>query len=271
MKIIYNTSMPRSGSEMLQVALHQNPRIYGSTTSPLLEYQFSMRSSYELPEVKSQNPVLMQAAFISACKGVADGYYSALTDRPIICDKNRGWSHSYEWVAQWNPEPKMICMVRDLRSVIASMEKAYRSNRHTPSGPDNPLHMQNMTVAQRSQHWLNSHPVGIALQRTLDCFQRGVAKDMLFLRYEDFTRDPQGEINKVYDFIGEEHFAHDFSNLKKEVYEDDSHFGVFGRHHVAPNVTPSKPRDWEETLPTYVAQEIRQNYAWFFDAFAFGC
>lgn len=269
MRLIFNTSMPRSGSELLQVALHQNPRIYGSATSPLLEYQFAARGNYELPEVKSQDPVLMQKAFLAACKGMAEGYYSALTERPIVCDKNRGWAHYYEWAEQWCPEPKMICMVRDLRSVIASMEKAYRKNRHAPTGPDNPAQLQGMTVGQRTQHWLNSQPIGLALQRTLDCFQRDVAKKMLFVRYEDFTRNPQGEMERIYDFIGEPAFTHDFNNLKKEVYEDDSHFGIFGNHHVAPKVTPAKPKDWEPTIPADVAAAIRHGNAWYFDAFGY--
>ena len=50
-------------------------------------------------------------------------------DRPVVIDKNRGWAHYFEWVAQWCPGPKMICMVRDLRSVVASMERIYRANR----------------------------------------------------------------------------------------------------------------------------------------------
>ena len=258
MKLIFNASMPRSGSELLQVALHQNPRIYGSVTSPLLEYQYAMRGNYELPEVKSQDPVLMQKAFLAACKGTAEGYYSELTDRPIACDKNRGWSHYYEWVSQWNPNPKMICMVRDPRSMIASMERAYRKNRHTNSGPDNPAKIEGMTVGQRAQHWLVSQPIGLAMQRTIDCFQRGVAKDMLFIRYEDFTRAPDAEMKRLYDFIGEAYFQHDFKNLVKQVHEDDSHFGVYGNHDVKPVMTPAKPRDWEDVLTPDIAKAVRQ-------------
>ena len=141
--------MPRSGSELLQVILHQNPQIYASPTSPLLEYQFAARANYDLPEVKAQASELMQTAFLRMCKGMADSYYSAITDRPIVIDKNRGWAHYYEWVEQWNPDPKIICMVRDIRSIISSMEKVYRKNRHRPIGPDNPTQLQNMTVDQR--------------------------------------------------------------------------------------------------------------------------
>lgn len=261
--------MPRSGSELLQVILHQNPKIYGSATSPLLEYQFGMRANYELPEVKSQDPKIMFNAFQSSCRAVAQGYYEAVTDRPIVIDKNRGWSHYYEWVDQWNPNPKMICMVRDLRSIIASMERIFRKNRHNPTGPDNPAKLQNMTVDQRVNHWLNTQPVGLALQRTADCFQRGIDEKILFVRYEDLTSNPEKELKRVYSFIEEEYYSHYFDNLNKTVFEDDSHFGIFGSHKIAKTLTPSKPRDWSDVLPIEIATNIRKSFPWYFENFQY--
>jgi len=89
MNLFFNTSMPRSGSELLQVILHQNPSVYASSTSPLLEYQFAARQNFSLPEVQSQPLELMETAFLSMCRSMAEGYYSAITDRPYIIDKNR--------------------------------------------------------------------------------------------------------------------------------------------------------------------------------------
>ena len=266
-KIIFNASMPRSGSELLQVILHQNPKIYGSTTSPLLEYQFAARGNYNLPEVKSQDPILMQKAFISMCKYMANGYYSEITERPIVCDKNRGWSHYQEWLAQWNPNPKVICMVRDLRSVVASMEKIYRKTRHLPDGPDNPANIQNMTVAQRTQYWLTTQPIGLALARTMDCFQRDIAKDMLFVKYEDLCNNPKETIEKVYAYIEEPLFKHDFKNIEKQIEEDDSVFGVYGEHDVKTEIIPVKENSWIDILPKDIAYSIIQNNSWFYNTF----
>ena len=268
-KFIFNASMPRSGSELLQVILHQNPRIYGSTTSPLLEYQFAARGNYGLAEVKSQDPALMQKAFIAMCGAMANGYYSELTDRPVICDKNRGWSHYYEWVDQWHPMPKMICMVRDLRSIFGSMERKYRENRHTPEGPDNPAQLQGMTVEQRVSHWLNAAPIGLALTRTLDCFQRDVAKHMLFVRYEDLCATPEDAMRRIYEYIEEPYFEHNFKDIHKEITEDDSHFGVYGQHTVHPVLRPVAPSDWRDVLPAPIAANIRATAPWYHDAFGY--
>ena len=261
--------MPRSGSELLQVLLHQNPRIYGSATSPLLEYQFAARGNYGLPEVKSQEPELMQSAFISMCKGMAESYYKPITERPVVCDKNRGWSHYYEWVEQWNPEPKMICMVRDLRSIIASMERIYRKTRHLPVGTDNPAQMQNMTVEQRVRHWLTTQPVGLAMQRTLDCFQRNINAKLLFIRYEDLCAKPQETMDKIYSYVEEPSFQHDFENIQKQVAEDDSHFGVYGQHSVKPKLRPLVAGDWSDVLTKEISSSIRRDNVWFYDTFQY--
>jgi len=266
-QLFFNSSMPRSGSELLQAILSQNPSIYASSTSPLLEYQFAARGNYDLPEVKSQDPELMVNAFISMCRGMAHSYYALITDRPYVIDKNRGWCHYFEWVAQWNPNPKMICMVRDLRSIIASMERIYRANRFRPTGPDNPAQLQNMTVEQRVGHWLNTQPVGLALQRTADTFQRNLDKQILFVRFEDLCNHPKQTLADVYGYLEIDAFDHDFDKIEKSVKEDDSHFGVYGSHRVKRQLQPVEPDTWLEVLSPAIGQHIVQSFPWYFNRF----
>jgi sulfotransferase len=264
-KMFFNSSMPRSGSELLQVILHQNPLIYASSTSPLLEYQFGARVNYNLPEVTSQNAELMAGAFINMCKGMAHSYYEAITNRPYIIDKNRGWSHYYEWVEQWNPNPKMICMVRDLRSILASFEKIYRKNRHTPSGPDDPAKLQSMTVFQRANYWLNTQPIGLALQRTFDLFQKRINHNILFVRYEDLCNNPEETMNNIYCYLQIEGFSHNFNNIVKKVEENSKIFGVYGDHSIKPQLEKTDINNWKEI---YDSSDFIVNQAkWYFEVF----
>ena len=269
-KIVFNSSMPRSGSELIQVILSQNPKIYASTTSPLLEYQLGAKSRYELPEVKAQHPLVMEGAFLSMCQGMAHSYYSAITDKPIIIDKNRGWSHYYEWVGRWNPNPKIICVIRDLRGIISSMEKIYRKNKHKANGPDDPHKIQNMTVEERAIFWLGSQPVGLALRATLDLFQRDIAKTVLFVRYEDLCSSPYSVMKDIYNYIGEDYFQHSFHDIKKTVYEDDSHFGPYGSHDIKEKLLPCKS-SWDEILPERVSDMIVQSNRWYYETFYGDC
>jgi sulfotransferase len=259
--------MPRSGSELFQALVHQNPLIYGSPTSPLLEYQFAARSNYNLPEVKSQNHLLMFNAFLNMCRGMAESYYEALTDRPYIVDKNRGWAHYYEWVDQWNPNPKIICLVRDLRAVFGSMEKIYRKNRHSPECPDDTNLINNMTTLQRIAYWNSTQPIGLSLQKTLDLIYRGVDKNILFIRYEDLCRSPQQTMNKFYDYVELDRFKHDFDNIEKKVYEDSSYFGIFGDHSVSPKLNIENIDSWKLVIDSKMSEIIIENNKWFFEYF----
>lgn len=260
--------MPRSGSELLQVILHQNPRIYASATSPLLEFQFAARSQLNLSEVKAQPKSLMDAAFTSVCCGIAKGYYSAITDRPIVIDKSRGWLHYWEWVNRWNANPKIICMVRDLRDIVCSMERIFRANKHMPDSIDIPAEMKNITVDQRINYWLNTQPIGLALQRLYDANARGVSEKVLFVKYENLCSQPKQEMQRIYEYIEEEYFEHDFNNLAKEVIEDDSYFGIYGSHAVQTSLKPSS-KTWKDILDSQSSNGIRNFASWYFEQFCY--
>jgi sulfotransferase len=268
-KLIFNSSMPKAGSEVLQCILHQNPRIYGSPTSPLLEYQFGARANYDLPEVKSQEPEMMHNAFISMCGQMAQSYYKPITDRPIVSDKNRGWSSYYNWIDQWNPNPKIICMVRDLRSIIASFERTYRSNRHSPQSIDSPQNIENITLEERANYWLNTQPVNLALMRLYDTFQQKISDKIHFVKYEELCKNPEKEMRAIYDYLGEPYFRHDFDYIRKNVYEDDSHFGIFGKHTIKHEIKEEKPNSWDDVIPEEVATFIRNQARWYFDTFGY--
>ena len=259
--------MPWSGSELLQCLLAQHPEVYASSTSPLLEYHFAARSNFTLPEVKSQNPAVMEAAFLSMCEGMAQTYYKPITDLPYVVDKNRGWSHYYEWIDQWNPNPKILCMVRDLRDVLAHPERVFRKNRHSPETPENLQQLQNLTLEDRLQHWAGGFPLGISTQRLRDNFTRNVAQHLFFIRYEDLCTDPEGTMNQVWDYLGLQAPTHDFNNIEKTVQEDSSHFGVFGDHDVKSTIRPYTPGGWADVLPGDIARNIVESNQWFYQQF----
>jgi sulfotransferase len=264
---IFNTSMPRSGSELMQVILHQNPDIYGSPTSPVLEYLYGARNNTQLAEVTSQDPVLMRESFIGFCRGGLNGYYNEITDRPVICDKSRGWLYYYKWVEEiLGEKPKMICCVRDLRQVITSMEKIWRNNRHLPIGPDNPAEMSNLTVNGRANHWLTSHPIGLALQRLYDVDAQGILDDIHIVRYEDMIRNPKDVMDGIYNYLGMPIYNHDFENITKTVVEDSTVFGAYGNHDIRSKIEYT-PNDYNNILGIRLADEIYNNNGWFFNKF----
>lgn len=257
---IFNSSMPRSGSELLQVLLHQNPEIYGSPTSPVLGFLEGIKNHMDMPEIKSQPTELMRRAMLSSCRTAMDGFYEPVTGRQTICDKSRGWMIVHEWLTNIMGEtPKMICMVRDLRDVMVSQEMVWRKNQHLPIGG-------HLTIERRVEDWLTNSHIATALQRLYDADIRGNLGDIHCVKFEDLTRDPEATMNGIYNYLGMTPYKHDFNNVVKEVEENHEVHGVFGNHTVQPQVEP-KPSAYMDILGRRVSENIVQNNPWFYNKF----
>lgn len=265
--IVFNSSLPRSGSTLLQEILSQNPRFYCSTTSGLLELVYAARQSFtSVEEFKLHPSGFFDSAWMGFCRGALEGYYKGMTDKPVCVDKSRGWMAYYDWLKRFYPEAKVIVCVRDLRGIIASMEKLHRKNSHLHDLVEIPQQMKGINVNQRVQHWIVNPPVGMALNRLADAFQKGDADHFHFVRYENLVRDPKSEIDKVYKFIGEEPFTHDFDHVVQGKIENDFLHGVYGDHKVREAVSPP-PDDWDEVLSRPVCKGIIASAQWYYEKF----
>ena len=228
-----NSSLPRSGSELLQALLSQHPDAYASATSPLLEYMFGAQGNTSLPEVKSQPEAAMRSAFAGFCREGARGYYGALTDKPVVIDKSRGWLEFAELLWAAFPEARILCMVREPDAIVGSLERIYQANPGHPETRGLPA-----TAAARKDYWLNPEtvPLGLALRRIRDRQAKGPDSRIAYIRYGDLCSAPVEIMQQVFAHLQLPSFDVDPNNVTKAVPEDDSHFGIFGSHLVHPTV-----------------------------------
>lgn len=268
-KVYFQSSMPRSGSTLLQNIMGQNPDFYVSPTSGLLELVYSARAQFtHSPEFRAQDKVQMERAFSSFCREGMFAYYNSLTDKPYALDKSRGWGIHYGFLNSFYPQPKIICMVRNLKGIFASMEKNFRKSQQYDSGLVNHAEMTGTTVPKRVVSWANSQPVGLALERFSDIFRQELAQNMLFVRYEDLCFEPERQMARIYDYLELPRFEHDFENIQQITIEDDEVYGIFGDHKVRPNLTATKA-DWQVVLGADVCEWIDQNYSWYQKIFSY--
>jgi sulfotransferase len=268
-KIFFQSSLPRAGSTLLQNILAQNPDFYTTPTSGLLELLYRSRNGYtESPEFKAQNEEVMKKAFMGYCKGGLEGYFNNITDKKYVVDKSRAWGVNHDFLNMFYEDPKIVCMLRDPRDVFTSMEKNYRKNPHINSGVVNNAELKGTTVEKRIDHWVANMPVGLSLDWLRDIVSQGIHKKMLFIKFEDLTKNPQVELNKVYDFFGVERYQHDFNNIEQITQEDDRVHGIFGDHKIRQEVKPLKSQA-KEILGTPVCNWIKNNYSWFYDEFRY--
>ena len=61
------------------------------------------------------------------------------------------------------PNPKIICMLRDLLDILCSMERNFRKAGLRDPGMVNHSEMLNTSLEKRLDHWMASPPVGLAM------------------------------------------------------------------------------------------------------------
>jgi sulfotransferase len=268
-KIFFQSSLPRAGSTLLQNIMGQNPDFYVTPTSGVLELVYAARNNYtNSPEFKAQDPSLMRSGFTRFCRDGVQGFFSAITDKPYVLDKSRGWGIHYGFLNEFYPDPKIVCMVRDLRGIFASMEKNFRKNQYMDSGIVDHANMVGTTTEKRIDVWAQGQPVGLAIERLYQIFREGINEKMLFIKYEDLAEDPKREIQRVYEYLDVPYFEHDFDNVQQITKEDDSVYGIYGDHVIRTKVSPLKS-DYREVLGVNACNWIKTNYKWFYDEFKY--
>lgn len=261
--------LPRTGSTVLMNILAQNPRIFTTGTCALpdlLHQQVLIKSRYR--EV-FQAMSLEQAdkALYGLVHGATKGWYEALTNKPTVISKSRSWSHLFHLY----PNSKYICMVRDLRDIVESFEKVNRNTFALHSFADDNSLVPAMSESEKYAYYfksVNALSDGLAndVMRMMDLFKKNSGK-VLFIRYEDFTQDPDYILRKIYKHIDEEYFDHDLNNISQsELFEHDhAYFRERTDHKVSSKfVYYTEPK---RTLSEKFQQEILKNYKWYYDGF----
>lgn len=269
-KVFFQSSLPRAGSSLLQNVMLQNPEFYATPTSGVLELLYASRGNFtNSPEFKAQDAETMRKGFMSYCKNGMEGFFNGITDKPYVLDKSRGWGIHYGFLNSFYPNPKIVCMVRDLRSVFSSMEKNHRKSQHLDSGIINHSQMKGTTTEKRIDIWANGQPVGLAIERLYQIFKEGTNRHILFVRFEDLCVNPEKEMRRIYDYFELPYYeGHDYDNVEQITQEDDSVYGVYGDHIIRQKIEPQKP-DYKEILGTNSSNYIKNKYAWFYDEFKY--
>jgi sulfotransferase len=268
-KIFYNSSLPRAGSTLIQNILAQNPLIHSTPTSGLFEMMTTSRTIYSsAQEFKAQNSEEMELGFKGFLKNGIYGFYNNITDRPYVIDKSRGWGMDYKFINFYDENPKIICMIRDLRGIYASLEKKYRANPQLELGIANWPKLEGTTTDKRIISFSNTVPVGPSVDRLYQILHEGLHENILFIKFEDLCIDPNKEMSRIYDYLELDYFQHNFNNIEQYTHEDDKIYGVFGDHIIRNKLEPVI-EDYEEILGETGCKLITDSYAWFYDVFEY--
>lgn len=239
-KLFLLGSLPRSGSTLLSNLLSQHPKIHATHTSGCLETLVGVRNQWHNTVEHKAHP--NDIALKNVLKAILYAYYEDV-DKPIICDKSRGWTNYIPLIESLlEHKAKILVPIRSIPDIMASIEKLHRKTsaiRQPPGEADNYFQMQ--TLAGRCEIWGQQNSFfGLAYARIKSAIDSGYKDRMHFIEFEDLTSDPKNTMNKIYDFLEEERIDHDFNNVKQVTVEDDSLHGYVGLHDIRPKVEYKK-------------------------------
>lgn len=223
MKICLLSGLPRSGSTVLRSILEQNETLNVTPYSGLREILLANISSWNViphqayPRVKSKQRVL---------KSIINSYHGY--DKDIHIDVDRYWPRNiYLFEQLTNTRAKVVCLVRPMNEVIASLEKLKQNN------PEQILHnnYEDTTIDERMHEYLNGF-VGGAYRSLVDALDSNVGDRLIFVDYDKLCKDPSTQLKKIYNHWDLEQFNHTYSNLILKTKEADKYHGFTKLHSI---------------------------------------
>jgi sulfotransferase len=228
----------RSGNTLLSAILNQNPEIYVSPLSPLVEFMWQCHSSMD--ESIIINPKKENVDYLIS--KMIENYYHD-TEKPIIFDRSKAWLNPYnvEMIKKYiNPDPKIIFTIRPLRECIASTIKIQKNQKLLKMAAVDYKQDETLSENDNLAEFLLSRNQYAILNDAYNSYIDEENLDNIHLvKYEDLVNNTEDTLKKIYNFIGIKDFDHDLNNIVRVEKELDDLIGTPNLHAVEKQIKPS--------------------------------
>lgn len=250
------SGLPRAGSTLLAAILRQNPRFHAGMSSPVATLFEGVLA--QVSAGSELSTMVDQGQRARILRGLFDSYYADVV-RPLIFDTNRAWTAQLPALMRLFPETKVICCVRDVAWVMDSLERQFRNNAFENTRLFN-TPAERATVYTRVEALAHANRlVGFAWHGLREACYSDFADRVILIEYDLLTARPADVFKLLYEFLGEQPFAHDFAHVEYDAPAFDSQLGLDGLHRVHPEV---KPRPRKTVLPPDLFQRYTQLSFW---------
>jgi len=240
------SGLPRSGISLLGAILNQNPDIYVSPTSCVLELMYLFDRAMHTNIFYNAFPKEEFAK--KTITRICNDWYSDI-DSPIIIDKDRGWPMWLGAAEMITKDIKIICPVRSILDIISSFILLNRKSSETEN------YDMGQSLREYGTRFIDNkycdELMGIEQPGNIGAPLNGLAQLFIgnpelfqniihLVEYEDLISDTKNIVNKIYDFLQIPNYEHDYDNIKNDIRENDNIHGMPTLHEVRPTISKSK-------------------------------
>jgi sulfotransferase len=226
--------LPRSGSTLLTSILNQNPKFYSGIVDSLCDVLAASVRVFSIPGSHTQSTDEQK---INAMSAFIEGYYQHV-DAEVVFNTSRIWTSYLPLIYSLRPNAKIICCVRDIPWILDSFEVLFMKNPtlHSSSilGYIAPEDSHTHNIYARAHRAMNDNNGVIA--RFLHSMKQGYyspyGKNIIFVEYEDLARKPEQTMRKIYNFIEEPYYNHNFDAVEASYDEFDAAVQLKGMHKI---------------------------------------
>ena len=219
--------MPRTGSTLITSILSQNPHVYGSGNSPLVDLMWSAYKSVDQDGARKDLNAQKRLEEIRTDLVVSTikSYYKNATDKKFIIEKSRGWllaANRKLAKKYFGEDVKVVCFRRPVEQILSSFY-----NLMHPKYSDEHIY-----------NWVLGGAVPI-YDNIKGCKLSKFVKDpnVLYFEYDDIINNTPDVLNKIYEFCDLPAYQHDLSNITRCFEEDDFSYEINKLHEVRPTIS----------------------------------
>lgn len=217
---------------MLVGILKQNLMFYPEISNPLADFVYKVVETYSTQD-PSHKEICSTDRMKSALTGLIEGYYSQNSER-VIFNTHRVWTGMPEYLHELNPNFKIIATVRDFADVLNSFERIYKKRGLIDAVPIYGKNTYN--VYARTEYLANEGFLRHAYDMLREIYYGQYKNHVLFVDYTELVTAPEATMRRVYDFIDEPYFRHDYTNVGYSFPEYDHALHTRNLHTVRPVV-----------------------------------
>lgn len=220
-KYYFLSGLPRSGNTLVSSILNQNSNVTVTGNSPLVGYLYGFATSDDVTN-QIKNNISSQQSIDNICKHIIPNYYEHFKSKYIIDRGTWATPANFEILKKYSPnEIKIIVPIRDVLEVLSSFIRWSQKN------PNNFIDRKFSTVEEQCEYLM--HPDGIISRGLMSIYNMAKTENRhnaYFLLYDEFIKNPQKEIENIYEFLNIKKFSHRFEHIDQlhvngEKYNDN--------------------------------------------------